>query len=235
MRLFGVREQGATRITSNFKRLMRNRDFHKKQAIKHVSSAHWNIYKIERNRVNIAMRSAQKVYFRDKVKECSQSRDVKKSWNLINTLLSRNKKTSNVNELHINNSVVVDNKQIADVLNEYFVQIGPKLAAEVCDPTNISDIQGCSNSYSGPRVVFSQISQINVATSLRRLKVAKATGMDNIPAKILKISVNIIAPSLTAILNLSLNHGRTGLTCLGGGGGTVLVCQTALLTQYTYI
>ena len=94
--------------------------------------------------------------------------------------------------------------------NEYFVQIGPKLAAEVCDPTsqstNSSDTQDCSNSYLGLRFVFSQISQINVATSLRQFKVSKATGMDNIPAiKILKISADIIAPSLTAIFNLSLN------------------------------
>ena len=128
---------------------------------------------------------------------------------MINTLLSRNKKSSNINELHINNSVIVDNKQIADAFNEYFVQIGPKLAAEVCDPTsqftNSSGTQDCSNSYLGPRFVFSQINQINVATSLRRLKVSKATGMDNIPAKILKISADIIAPSLTAIFNLSLN------------------------------
>ena len=71
------------------------------------------MYKIERNRVNVAMRSAKKC-FREKVMECSQSRDFKKSWDLINTLQSRNKKSSSVNELHINNSVVVDNKQIAD-------------------------------------------------------------------------------------------------------------------------
>jgi hypothetical protein len=58
-------------ITSNVKRLMRNRDFHKKQATKHASSAHWNMYKIERNKVNVAMRSAKKVYFCDKIKECS--------------------------------------------------------------------------------------------------------------------------------------------------------------------
>ena len=45
------------------------------------------------------------------------------------------------------------------------------LAAEVCDPTsqstNSSDVQDCSNSYFGPPFVFPQISQINVATSLR--------------------------------------------------------------------
>ena len=129
---------------------------------------------------------------------------------MINTLLNRNKKATNVNELHINDSVVVDDKQIADAFNEYFVQIGPKLAAEVGDltsqPTNGLD-SSCPNNYFVPRFVFSQISQINVATSLRRLKVSKATGMDSIPAKILKMSADIIAPSLTAIFNLSLNSG----------------------------
>ena len=111
------------------------------------------------------MRSAKKVYFHDKMKECSESRDVKKSWNLMNTLLSRNKKATNVNEPHIND------KQIADGFNDYFVQIGPKLAAEVGDltsqPTNGLDNDTCSNSYFCPRFVFSQLSQINVTTSLK--------------------------------------------------------------------
>ena len=89
-----IRDTSVPWITSNVKRLMRNRDFHKKQAIKHASSAHWNTHKIERNRVNVAMRSAKKVYFHDKIKECSQSRGVKKSWNLINTPLSRSKKAT---------------------------------------------------------------------------------------------------------------------------------------------
>ncbi len=120
--------------------------------------------------------------------------------------MNRNKKSTNVNELHINDSVVLDDKQIANTFNEYFVQTGPKLAAEVGDPTS-QPTNGLDNdtSYFGQRFVFAQISQINVATSLRQLEVSKATGMDNMPAKILKMSADIIAPSLTAIFNLSLN------------------------------
>ena len=43
--------------------------------------------------------------------------------------------------------------------------------------------------------------------NLSNLKVSKATGMDNLPAKILKISSYLIAPSLTAIFNMSLKSG----------------------------
>ena len=56
-------------ITSNVKRLMRNRDFHKKQAIKHASSAQWNMYTTERNMVVVPMRSAKKYTFVIKSKD----------------------------------------------------------------------------------------------------------------------------------------------------------------------
>lgn len=110
---------------------MRNRDFHKKQAIKYASPIHWEIYKTERNRVNVEIRSAKSKFFREKIKDCSHSKDVKKSWSLINTLLSRNSKSTNVNELLINNTVVSDDKHIAEAFNEYFINIGPKSAFEV--------------------------------------------------------------------------------------------------------
>lgn len=39
------------------------------------------------------------------------------------------------------------------------------------------------------------------------LKVNKSTGLDKIPAKVLRLSADIIAPSLTYIFNLSLDTG----------------------------
>ena len=43
---------------------------------------------------------------------------------------------------------------------------------------------------------------------LQKLNITKATGMDGVPAKILKIISSLIAPSLTFIFNLSI---RTGI------------------------
>jgi hypothetical protein len=39
------------------------------------------------------------------------------------------------------------------------------------------------------------------------LKVNKSTGLDKIPANVLRLSADIIAPSLTCIFNLSLDTG----------------------------
>ena len=39
--------------------------------------------------------------------------------------------------------------------------------------------------------------------TLKKLKAGKSTGLDKLPAKFLKLSADVIAPSLTNILNLS--------------------------------
>jgi hypothetical protein len=44
-------------ITPEIKYMMRNRDYHKKQAMKHASESHWKSYQVLRNKVNVAMRN----------------------------------------------------------------------------------------------------------------------------------------------------------------------------------
>ena len=40
-------------MTTIIKNEIRNRDYHKKKAIKHNSKCHWEMYKKSRNKVNI--------------------------------------------------------------------------------------------------------------------------------------------------------------------------------------
>ena len=56
---------------------------------------------------------------------------------------------------------------------------------------------------------FRAISEQEVITELQlsNLKVSKSTGVDTIPARVLKISANIMAPSISWIFNLSLRKG----------------------------
>jgi hypothetical protein len=51
---------------------------------------------------------------------------------------------------------------------------------------------------------FSEIRLGEVIHQLRTLKISKWTGLDNIPAKALKLSADIIGPLLTWIFNLSI-------------------------------
>ena len=47
----------------------------------------------------------------------------------------------------------------------------------------------------------------NATLTLKNLKVSKSTGPNKIPAKVLKLTSSINAPSLTFIFNLSLSSG----------------------------
>ncbi len=47
----------------------------------------------------------------------------------------------------------------------------------------------------------------NIICQLRHLKISKSTGIDNIPAIALKLSAEVIGPSLTWIYNLSIKTG----------------------------
>ena len=98
---------------------MQVRDWHKKCAIKHNSSAHWALYKKLRNKVNTELRSQKSDYFIGKINERSQSNDVKGSWSLINPPLGRNKNKTNVIELIVDSMSIFDDRSIAELMNEY--------------------------------------------------------------------------------------------------------------------
>ena len=88
------------------------------------------------------------------------------------------------------------------------MNIGPTLAIESTkrSSNNINTyLNNIQNNF--PVFRFSNIPVKNFALTLKNLKVSKSTGLDKIPAKVLKIASSIIAPSLTFIFNLSLSSG----------------------------
>ena len=194
-------------INPQIKQLMRKRDYHKKQAIKHDSETQWALYKAVRNKVNIDMRKAKSKYFCDRIETCSQMKDSKNGWAWINTLLGRKRKNANINELIINDKVISDDKIMAETFNEYFINIGMKMAAESGNQS--TDTCNSERDVNPPKEYFhfSDITIDNVFIRLQKLNTSKATGMDGIPAKILKMIASFIAPSLTFIFNLSIRTG----------------------------
>ena len=98
---------------------------------------------------------------------------------------------------------------MAECFNDYFVNIGPKLAAEISNEPMYQETYNYSNIR--PTIdfsfVFQYINADNAKSSLMNLKTNKSTGLDKIPAKILKLSADIISPSLTYIFNRSLESG----------------------------
>ena len=168
------------------------------------------MYRKTRNNVNSEIRLAKKKCFCDKINECAQINDPRKSWSLINDLLGKKRKSNNITELYVNDVIISEDNLIAETFNDFFINIGSKLASKIdAQPPNENDTEGTINNNISllSTFEFSAISEEEVYSELCNLKETKSTGLDMIPARILKISANIIAPSITWISNLSLKRG----------------------------
>ena len=75
------------------------------------------------------MRKAKSDYFRLKI-DASKATDPKAGWKVINPLTGRGNRSSPVNDILVNDKIVSDDKDIFESFNDFFVNIGPTLAAE---------------------------------------------------------------------------------------------------------
>ena len=109
-------------------------------------------------------------------------------------LQSRQSKSSKVSQVKAGNQVFTSPGDIAEAFNNRFTNIGQSLAQEI--PSSEIDPLAYVNPVDG---VFS-FQRINVQKVIKLLKaidVSKATGLDKIPNRPLKIAADVIAPSLT--------------------------------------
>ena len=102
------------------------------------------------------MRQAKSKYFWDKIQNCSHT-DVKRSCSLINTLLDPKRKFSNVKQLIIDDTIISDDKLIAESINEYFINVGININREVrfgsSSRISILSFQTCKHNW----LIFNQL------------------------------------------------------------------------------
>jgi hypothetical protein len=87
------------------------------------------LYQAARNKVTIEMRKSKSNYFQQKIKDCEKI-DPKATWKLINYLVGKSHKSNHVTEIELEGKNTVDGSDISEAFNDYFINIGPKLAAE---------------------------------------------------------------------------------------------------------
>ena len=95
-------------------------------------------------------------------------------------------------------------EEIANKFNEYFSEIGKKLAEEI--PDNDFDplhyVTPVSNSFT-----FQTISEEDIYRIISSVKTSKSAGIDKISVKLIQAAGRTILNSLKNIFNLSLNTG----------------------------
>ena len=153
------------------------------------------------------MRKAKVEYYKNRIG--NQKKNPKQAWKAVNDILGRGRKDIAVNEIKIGQGTILSPTKIAECFNDYFVNAGPTIAS------SIDIIDGCKSNFEhyidNISFTFQAINHSNVFKLFNELVVSKATGVDKIPAKVLKLAAPVITNSIIKIINCSIETGEFSL------------------------
>ena len=164
----------------------------------------WSEYKSLRNQVNNVFIQNKREYFKREIK--NNQGNPKGMWKCLRSLIPKMRKDL-PRSLHLDGHSFDNDISIANAFNDYLIQI------------NISDLQDDGSATNPPNVAsidpgssvnpfeFDEIYSDTVKKIINNLDASKATGLDEISAKLIKNAGDVILPSITKLMNLSLSTG----------------------------
>ena len=158
-----------------------------------------------RNQVTSLIRTAKREYYRNKFQDSKN--DVRKTWNIINSILKphSDKKNLGITSIVSNNEIYVEKNQIASIFNEYFSSIGSKISDSIPVDPDITPSQFMSSISIQNSFVFHPIFTHDVKSVILNLK-NSSSSVKTYPTKVLKIIEPIVSPILTKFINKSITN-----------------------------
>jgi len=177
------------------KRLLRN---------EHNNETQIQHFKDYRNRLTKVIKYAKNNYYKNKLVQAKNN--YKHIWNIINEASSyKSKDSSKINSINSEGGTIYNSETIAEHFNEYFVDVGVKMARNF----GYSNDDASVRRLNVPSSMFVQPIQANeLITLINKLKNDTAPGLDGITANVIKsVHLRIIEP-LRHIINLIISTGK---------------------------
>ena len=182
-------------ITPTIRRLCRKKCRLYNLARKSGKDKHWSNYKECKQQVRNALRNAHDDYINRILSEGLAQNDSKKFWKYIK---AKKQDSLGVSPIKQNGTLHSDNKTKAELLSNQFKSVfTPK------SNNNLPSMNGAPY----PTIAPLNITEPGVKKLLQNIKVNKASGPDNLPARILKELAPNISGCLTQIFRQSLSTG----------------------------
>ena len=207
-------------MTKSLKKAIRLRSRLKNNLNKQRPDENWDNYKKQRNFCVKVLHQTKEKYFSDiNVKSIS---DNKRFWKTIKPFFSNKALNTNNVMLVEDNKIVREEEIIANIMNNYFTNITThlKLKPTKIDPKanlesiidtfqNHESVQRIklANFHSKSSLKFNSVSELDVKKEILNLSSKKATRKGDIPAKILKNSINAYLSEITILINNCLKKG----------------------------
>ena len=156
-----------------------------------------SMYKNLRNRVVKKIENAKAAHMRNEIME--NLNNSKKLWKLLKQVAPTKPRATNFSFIEVNGQQISNPVGISNAFNEHFTNIQQiNISVPDCIDSREQDAQDATVFHIPP------ISTQQVIEDLKSIPNNKATGLDGIGVKPLKLALNAIAPSLTHIYNSSI-------------------------------
>lgn len=160
-------------------------------------------YRRYRNVLIDAIRKAKRLYYQKVLTNCNS--DGKETWKILNEITGRRKEKKNTpTAMEHDNKLVTDEAEVANVLNDFFVNVGPAINASVIssDTDPLLYVNANRNSIFLTPTDSSEI--LNIIDDMGRT----APGADGLTGHILKVLGPAIVKPLVHITNLCFQEGK---------------------------
>ena len=142
-------------------------------------------------------------YYRTHFEQCKN--DSKKTWKVIKNVLHKSKSDNLPDSFIIDDQTVQDRTQLAEKFNQYFSQIGSKMASKI-NPVN-KTFKEYLKPFESNKFTFCEITEDMTLKLISQLNNKHSYGYDNFSTNLLKKLAPLLSAPLTLIINQSLHNG----------------------------
>jgi hypothetical protein len=151
------------------------------------------------------VRAAKKLHYSRLL--ASNAKNVKKTWNIFNELLGRNKSCESVEKINNDGRVITDSAEIATEFNGFFTSIGKKISNSI-PPTKKQPEEYIDYGREIPLLNLGNTTPEHVKKIINKLASKNSCDVNGVSTRMIKSVGNEIAAPLSHIFNLSLTTGK---------------------------
>ena len=156
--------------------------------------------------LNKAIRDAKRIHYATMFDQFKTN--TRKTWDTIKELINKNRKQLEFpKSFNVNGILTTDKKKIANKFNEFFANIGSKLAETIHNKNKNNTFNSYLKNRSPHTFTFKLTSEEIVTKTINCFKAKRSAGYDSISTELLKLISPLIVRSLTVIINQSLITG----------------------------
>ena len=177
------------------------------QYTKNRNTKTWEKFRKQRNLVTKLKKNSMKTYF---LERCTGGAKNVNFWKTVKPFFSNKCNFGDQNIILCeDNKIINDTCEVSEKFNTFFSTVADKIGEDtVYDPTTHPSILEIKNHVDVEKnFEFQHITSDKIEKIIDKINIKKASGFDNIPAKVIKQCKPIISNQLTSLINLSIDTG----------------------------